>query len=429
MRGRIFVKRIVVVVLGLLLAAGCGGSDGDGKPGRIVTDPRGFRYVVWPFTFNGLTVGRPIDKLDQISALGFGDSVMAKAKAYLKKNNLSEADLAVHQRQALGLERRVLDSRKLGADRTRKYLGPFFDFFKIKNVNYQRLRAWFNIDHGTIVALQIQGGERPVPLAPDADLAKFTAVLGKADLVIEVKFGVEIAPKMSAVKWYVWRNMICWVHQDRVVRVDIHSGPHQGLVGPRPRDEKSFSCGWIMPWNLIQRLARRPDLYRMLRQAAEARGVAWRPENDFLIYAIKQSMSVLIAAGPAWGLQKTFPNEDGFVRNHEACYRGLAPLLPYLFPGLKIDPQKLKIDHCWAFFRPPAIIVDVNMSFERPGWLTRAEFERIHGSPDKVWTEKYRVGVGHELFYLKKRIKAVFLNGRLTTVYFDSGPIIYPPPR
>ncbi len=421
-------KRTIVVVLALVFLAGYGRADA--KPGRIVTDPRGFRYVVWPFTFHGLTVGRPFDRLDQIAALGFGDPVEIRAKieAFLKKHNLTEADLVIYAHY-FGPIFKHLNTRKMGPARARQYLGQFFNFLKIKNVDYKRLKADLFVRGGTVIKVMIQGGTPSAPLAADASLQKFTAALGKPDLVLNVKLPPGNALKLpSEVKWYVWRNMICWVNQGQVVRVIIHSGPSHGRVGPRPRDEKSFSCGWIVPWSLVRRLAKRPDLYAKLRRAAEAQGVAWRPENDFLIEAIRRQMTYSIADGHAWDLKKTFPGEIGLLFN-EPCHRGLDPLLPYLFPGLKIDPQKFKIRFCSADFRPPAMVTGVVIDFERPGSLTRAEFERIFGSPDKVITQKFRRGTVHSLFYLKKHIIAFFRGGRLQHVFFPSGPIIFPPPR
>jgi hypothetical protein len=422
--GESVVKRTIALVVGLLFLAGCGSDE---KPGRIVTDPRGFRYVVWPFTFNGLTVGRPIERLDQIAALGYRNpaEVRSRVEAYLKRKNLTEADLAVHQIVALGLKFRGRMLSELGPE---KYLGQLLAFFKIKKADFKRLRASFYFGGGTLYTVIIRDRKLPAPIAPDAGVDKFIAALGKPDLLLEVKLEKGNRFKMTRVKWYVWRNMTCWVHQGLVVRVIIGSG-HSYWVGPRPQDNNHFSCGWIMPWPMIQRLAKRPDFYAKLRQVAEAQGVAWRPENSFLIEAVYDKLAHFSDGFPldSWGLKATFPGLEG-LRSHEACYRGLAPLLPHLFPGLKIDPKKFRIESCSTSFRAPAIISLVNIRFTPPGSLTRAEFERIFGSPDKVHTVQDRGQPSLGLFYLKKNIVAYFRGGRFQGVEFVAAPIVYPPP-
>jgi hypothetical protein len=159
-------------------------SNHNLSPGSLVIDKHGFQYYKWPFKFAGLTVGQPVDDLDQVGALFPGAEQENKYKIikYLKKNGLSAQDIPIHQFEVWGSEPARYQIRQINIKYVGLYLENFLKFLMMEDLSGKGFDVTIHRVGGTLTGVALYCRDsigRPIQ---GLSLASLNKTLGKQDL-------------------------------------------------------------------------------------------------------------------------------------------------------------------------------------------------------------------------------------------------------
>jgi hypothetical protein len=386
-------------------------SAARAKPGNLITDEHGFRYVEWPFTFKGLTVGKPIRKVKDVEAL-FPDNteeIMKKLQDYLNQHNLEEDDIPVHQFM-------IFDSQTREARPPKGFFDNFCDYLKIKRLETAELNITMLRDGAMILGLYLTNKIEKNPISSDFTLAILENALDKADLVLK-------HPWDKKMEIHIWKNMRAMIANGKVINMAVTSWPTRSIA-TKPANQEGIYVGRLLPWDLLMKLVKNPHLYGKIRRDLQSRGIKWE-ENQLLL--IDAAMTYSNQPYHSWDMKDQFGGPVGLMGQN--CREGWSPLLQYLFPGTSIPKEAFEDGFCVVGYSKPGVIVHLSIAF---GFgktiMSRSNFEQIYGATDKTVEFESKMGKVTEAYYIENKMGAAFLNDRLNAFNLFENPIIFPPP-
>lgn len=381
---------------------------------NFIVDKYGLCYREWPFTFNGLTVGKIVTDAYHLPLL-FPKGELTKSKMKLVLESIRSHKINPHNISEGGYEAIQYHCGKPYQTRDIVLKGPSaltfvyncLDFIDIidSQIKHHILSGEIITElsflNCSLVQVMIKSTRLPKPI-PDTDISKVIKKLGPPDLKLTIH-------ENSAI--YIWNNIFIQTSNNNIDYISIGASPYS-FMGPIINKKYNFGMGRILPLLDMYKLFKEPKNVLIAISYLKSMNIDLKIQNSFAIGVFLQA---LIGSG----IFQLCDDEDRYNPTKNGVYA--KKLLGYVLPG--VDLKGIKF-YEFSIYPPNEIFIEelgITLK-EDNNSITYDDITKIYGKPDTIKHEKYGEREFVIYIYKKLRMRFVFKNNILFSVNATNKP-------